>query len=198
MDENELRRTVAAGLESAGEPERAAWAANRLSTMLGPLLALPGGAAAVMFETYPHLTASFYAGLAGGRVFYLTGAPGAFDDMMRACGLRVTDEQTAEQVACAYVETTRTFYAFSRVLDSADDIRWSTTPGREPAPEVVAQLHRLVRPPTVTVGPGRYEVSLFVLNGNAVERRVLTVTTDGAVTERAENVISGLPVPVSI
>jgi hypothetical protein len=64
MDKNELRRTVAAGLASAGEPERAAWAADPLSTMLGPLRALPGGAVAVPFETFPRPNTSFYAGLA--------------------------------------------------------------------------------------------------------------------------------------
>lgn len=199
MDENELRRTVAAGLESSGKPERAAWATNPLSTTLARTLTLPGGTVAVMFETFPHPSTSFYAGLAAGQVFYLTGEPGAFNDMTRASGLQVTDERTAELLARAYVETTRTMNTFSRVLDSADDICWDTRPGREPAPEIVARLRDYVRPPAVTaVGPGLYEVRLAVLNGAAVERRVLTVTRAGAVTELTEDALSGLPVPVSL
>lgn len=199
MDENELRRTVAAGLESSGKPERAAWATNPLSTTLARTLTLPGGTVAVMFETFPHPSTSFYAGLAAGQVFYLTGEPGAFNDMTRASGLQVTDERTAELLARAYVETTRTMNTFSRVLDSADDICWDTRPGREPAQEIVARLRDYVRPPAVTaVGPGLYEVRLAVLNGAAVERRVLTVTRAGAVTELTEDALSGLPVPVSL
>jgi hypothetical protein len=199
MDQNELRRAVAAGLESSGKPERAALAADPRSTMLGPELALPGGMVAVGFGAFPHANASFFVGLAAGQVFYLTGQPDAFNEMTRVSGLRVADERTAELLARAYVETTRTMRTFSGVLDSADDIRWDTRPGRGPAPETVAQLRDYVRPPAVTaVGPGLYQVRLAVLNGAAVERRVLTVTPAGAVTEQTEDAIDGLPVPVSM
>ena len=199
MNEIELRSALVAGLESAGEPRLAARAANPLATMLGPLRELPGGAVVVLFEAFPHPNASFYVGLADGRVFHLTGRPAAFADMVRASGLRVTDEQTAKEVACAYVETTRTMETFTGVLDSADDINWDTRPGHEPAPDVVARLRRFVRPPAATsAGPESYQVTLFVQHGTAAERRVLTVTTDGAVTERIEDVISGLPVLISI
>jgi hypothetical protein len=198
MDQNELRRAVAVGFESAGETGLAARAADPRSTMLGPAHALPGGAVAVMFEAFPHPGASFYAGLAGGQVFYLTGAPEAFESMLRASGLQVTDEQTAAEIARAYVETTRTMNTFARVLDSVNDIRWDPRPERQPSPELLADLQRSVRPPAATaVGPGLYEVSVFVLRGADAERRVLTVTADGAVTDRIEDVVSGLPVPVS-
>jgi hypothetical protein len=167
--------------------------------MPGPELALPGGMVAVGFGAFPHPNASFYVGLVAGQVFYLTGQPDAFNDMTRASGLRVADEQTAELLARAFVETTRTMRTFSRVLDSADDIRWDTRPGREPAPEIVAQLRDYVRPPTVTaVGPGLYQVRLAVLNGAAVEHRVLTVTPAGDVTEQTEDAVEGLPVPMSV
>jgi hypothetical protein len=199
MDQIELRRAVAAGFESAGEPDLAARAATPLSTMLGPVHAIPGGAVAVLFQAFPHPGASFYAGLAGGQVFYLTGRPEAFTDMLRASGLRVTDEQTAAEIARAFVETTRTMDTFSRVLDSVNDIKWDPRPERQPAPELLAQLHGSVRPPTATAaGPGLYEVTLFVLRGADAERRVLTVAADGAVTERTEDVVSGLPVPISV
>ena len=167
--------------------------------MLGPVRDLPGGALVVQFAAFPHPSASFHAGLAGGRVFHLTGRPGAFEDMVRASGLQVTDEQTAVQVACAYVETTRTFYTFTGVLDAADDIDWDIRPGHEPDAEVVARVRRFVRPPSAAAaGPGRYQVSLFVQHGTAAEHRVLSVTIDGTVTERTEDVISDLPVPLSM
>jgi hypothetical protein len=199
MNQNELRALVAAALESAGEQELAARAAEPRSTRIVRVLELPGGAVASLFEVFPHAGASFYAGLAAGRVFYLTGAPAAFAGMMRASGLQVTDERTAGAVARGYVETTRVMNTFSTVLDSADDISWDTRPGRVPAPDVVARLRAAVRPPAaVAAGPGRYEVTVFVLRGPDVERRVLTVTTDGAVSERTEDVITGLPVPASM
>jgi hypothetical protein len=198
MDQNELRRAVVAGLESAGQRDLAALAASPESAMLGPVRELPGGAVAVLFEAFPHPSASFYAGLARGRVFYLTGRPEAFGDMMRTIRLQVTDEQTAVQIARAYVETTRLMDTFTKVLDSIDDIGWDTTPGREPAPEKIARLRQSVRPPAVTAaGPGHYQVSLFVLRGTAAEHRVLTVSTDGSVTEQTEDVVPGLSVPVS-
>ncbi len=198
MDQNELRRVVAAGLKSAGQADLAELAASPVSTMLGPACELPGGAVAILFEAFPHPNASFYAGLAAGRVYYLTGRPDAFGDMMRASGLHVAEERTAAEIARGYVETTRTMDTFTRVLDSVDDIGWDTRPGDGPTPALVASLRESVRPPTVTaVGPGRYEVSLFVLHGTAAERRVLNVSTDGAVTERTEQVVSDLPVPFS-
>lgn len=196
MNQSELRSAVAAGLELAGDPDLAARAANPRSTMIGRQRELPGGALAVLFEAFPHPGASFYAGLAGGLVFHLTGRPAAFAEMIRASGLQIADEQTAAQIAREYVETTRTFYRYACVLDSADDIEWDTR--REPAPELVARLRASVRPPAATAaGPWQYQVSLFVLNGAAVEHRVLSVTTDGAVAERIENVAAGLPVPYS-
>lgn len=198
MDQNELRRAVAASLESAGQPDLAARAASPLSTMLGPVRELPGGAVTVLFEAFPHPNASFYAGLASGQVFYLTDTPGAFGDMMRASGLQVADELTAVEIARAFVETTRTMDTFTSVIDSADDIGWDTRPGHEPAPDVVARLRESVRPPAATAaGPGRYRVSLFVLRGSAAERRVLDITADGVVTQRTEDVVPDLPVPVS-
>jgi hypothetical protein len=199
MDENELRSAVAVGLEAAGEPRLAARAADLRSTNLRRQRELPGGAIVVLLEAFPHPSASFYVGLAGGRVFRLTGMPGAFADMMRASGLQVTDEQTATEVARAYVETTRTFYTFIGVLDSSDDISWDTRPGHEPSPDLIARLRRFVHPPAAAAaGPGHYEVTLTVEHGTAVERRVLTVAADGAVTERTEDVISDLPVPISL
>ena len=198
MDTNELRSAVVAGLENGGERELAARAADPLSTEIRRLRELPGGAVAALFEAYPHPGASFYIGISGGRVFYLTDAPDAFADMVRATGLRVTDEQTAADLACEYVETTRTFGTFTTVLDSADGINWATRPEKEPAYDVVAEVREAVRPPAAAAaGPGRYEVSVFVLHGDAVERRVLTVTTDGSVTDRTEGVFPGLPVPIS-
>lgn len=206
MDTNELRSAVVADLESAGKHELAARVADAQSTMLRRLRELPGGAVAGLFEAFPHPSASFYAGVADGRVFYLTGAPDAFAAMVRANGLRVTDEQTAAELAREYVEITRTFETFTTVLDSADGIKWDISPEdeeeeeeRESASEVVARVREAVQPPTVAAaGQGRYEVSVFVLHGDAVERRVLTVTAEGAVTGRTEDVFPDLPVPISL
>lgn len=199
MDQGELRRVVVAGLEAAGMPDMAARAANPLSFSLRPGLELPGGAAAVLVMAFPHTRASFYVGLAAGQAFYLTGAPAAFADMMRASGLQVTDGPTAEAVARAYVETTRLMNTYITVLDSVDDIRWDNRPERAPAPDLVARLRAVLRPPAaVAAGPGRFEVTVFVLRGPDVERRVLSVAADGSVTERTEDVIPGLPVPISI
>lgn len=203
MDTNELRSAVVADLESAGEHELAARVADAESTRLRRVRELPGGPVVGLFEAFPHPSASFYAGVADGRVFYLTDAPDVFAAMVRANGLRVTDEQTAAELAREYVEITRTFETFTTVLDSADGIEWDISPEEEEegesASEVVARLREAVQPPTVAAaGQGRYEVSVFVLHGDAVERRVLTVTAEGAVTERTEDVFPDLPVPISL
>ncbi len=205
MDADELLSAVVADLESAGEHELAARIADFESTTLRRLRELPGGAVAGLFEAFPHPSASFYAGVAGGRVFYLTDAPDVFAAMVRANGLRVTDEQTAAELAREYVETTRTFETFTTVLDSADGIEWAARPeqekgeGGESASEVIARVREAVRPPTAAfAGQGRYVVSVFVLHGDAVEHRVLTVTAEGTVTERTEDVFPDLPVPITL
>lgn len=199
MDEDALRARVSAALEAAGDP-KASLAADPLYSKVGEPWEVPGGAQVVLFETVPHASASFYAGIAGDQVFFLTESPGSFEEMIRAAGLRVTTPQTAIEVAFAYVETTRSMRTFSGVIDSPADIDWSPaeTPEEQQAiSEFKERLSGIVRPPAAgpTVGGG-YAVTLYVVRDDTVERRRVTIAPDGGIAERSVTVADGMPVPV--
>lgn len=202
MDEDALRALVSAALERAGDSGKASLAADPLYSMLGEPWGVPGGAQVVLFETVPHASASFYAGIAGDKVFYLTDSPGSFGEMIRAAGLRVTTPQTAIDVACAYVETTRSMRSFSGVIDSPADIDWApaeTPEDQQAISQFKERLSGILRLPAADpAGGGGYDVTLYAVRDETVERRTVTITPEGWIAERSETVEEGLPVPVYI
>lgn len=202
MGENSLRALVSVALEQAGDPWKASLAADPLCTMLGEPWDIPGGALVVLFEAVLDASASFYAGIVGDQVFLLTGSPGSFEEMIRASGLRITEPGTAIEVACAYEVTTRPMHAFSGVIHSLADTDWSpakTVQQRQAVSEFKERLTGIVRLPAAKpTSGGSHNVTLYVMRDDTVERRTLTITPDGGITERCEIIADGPPVPVDM
>ena len=142
--DRETREFISNALEAEGHPDKAFLATNPASAIMHPSVALPGGADVVRFDSFPHPSASFYVGVAGGRVFYLTESPEAFPAMMRAAGVRVASSADATLVAQWFVETTRAMDVFSRAVSSIDDIEWASGP-LAPKPEDVSALTERLR-----------------------------------------------------
>jgi hypothetical protein len=201
VDENIMRQLISAALTTAGPPGKGQLAANPAATILSPGDELPGGALLVRFDTFPHPNASFYVGMVDGRVFYLTEDPKAFSAMLRASGVQVGTPEIAVAVARAYVETTRSMREFSGVVDGPDDITWAdprTLEQQQNLADVTGRLRTFLRPPAAeAVGDG-YEVTLYVLRGAVLERRVLTISRNGDLSEHVQVVASDLPTPISM
>ncbi len=121
--------------------------------------------------------------------------------MMRESGVTIDSPEIAVGLARAYVESTRSMREFSRVVDSPDDVTWAqprTPEEQRSLAEASDRLRALVRPPAArAVGDG-HEVTLYVLRGSTLERRVLTIARDGGIGEHVEGVALGLPTPISI
>lgn len=201
MDQNSLRRVISAALTEEGPPGKGALAANPAASMMKPGAELPGGARLIRFDSFPHPGASFHVGLVGSKVFYLTEAPKAFSAMVRESRVAIASTEIAVGLARAYVESTRSMREFSRVVDSSDDVAWApprTQEEQRSLAEASSRLSALVRPPAARVAGDGHEVTLYVLRGSTLERRVLTIARDGDVGENAEVVASGLPTPISM
>ena len=201
MDQNTLRQLISAALTEEGPAGKGALAANPAASMMKPGAELPGGARLVRFDSFPHPGASFYVGLVGSKVFYLTEAPKAFSAMVRESGVAITSPDIAVGLARAHVESTRSMREFSRVVDGPGDVTWA--PPRTPdeqrsVAEANSRISALVRPRAARAAGDGYEVTLYVLRGSALERRVLTIGSDGDVGENVEVVASGLPTPISM
>jgi hypothetical protein len=196
-----MRQLIVDALAAQGPEGKAELAGNPAASIMRPGEKLPGAAQLVRFDSFPHPGASFYVGVVGRSVFYLTEAPQEFSAMVRASGMEITSPEVAIALARAYVEATRSMREFSRVVDSTDDIRWA--PPRSPEEEqnlvdVTERLRALIQPPTFHgIGDG-YEVRLCVLRGAALERRTLTLSRGGDVSQRVEEIASGLPTPISM
>lgn len=199
--DRETREFISNALEAEGHPDKAFLATNPASAIMHPSVALPGGADVVRFDSFPHPNASFYVGVAGGRVFYLTESPEAFPAMMRAAGIRVTSSADATLVAQWFVETTRAMDVFSRAVSSIDDIEWASGP-LAPKPEEISaltdRLRGVIAPASAEAQGTDHFVTLYVLRGSNLVRREITVTADGNIRDRAERVAKNLPVPISM
>ncbi|MCO6008398.1 hypothetical protein NE236_25810 [Actinoallomurus purpureus] len=201
MELNVIRQLISTTLITKGPPGKGKLAANPAASIMRPKNQLPGGARLVLFESFPHAGASFYVGLVDRKVFYLTEDPKAFSAMLRASGVRITSPEIAVALARAHVETTRSMREFSGVVDSADDITWAqprTPAEQQDLTEVIGRVRTLVRSSASSAAGNGYAVTLFVLRGSTLERRTLTISHDGDVSEHVEAIASGLPTPISM
>jgi hypothetical protein len=201
MDQYTMRQIISAALTEEGPPGKDRLAADPAASMMRPGVELPGGAVLVRFDSFPHSSASFYAGVVGRRVFHLTETPKAFSTMVRESGVRIASTDIAVGLARGFVESTRSMREFSRVVDSARDITWAQPRSREEQQTLADagdRVQALIRPPVAVAAGDGYEVTLYVLRGSTLERRVLTIARDGEIAEHVEVVASGLPTPISM
>jgi hypothetical protein len=201
LGDSRTREMISNALNAEGRSDKAFLATNPASAIMRPSVVLPGGADVVRFDSFPHPNASFYVGVAGERVFYLTESPEAFTAMMRTVGLRVASPADAVAVAVWFVETTRAMNVFSRVVGSVGDIEWASGPLAPRPQEVTALVGRLrdvITPPSGEAQDNAYLVTLYVLRGSTLERRRITVTGDGDIRDRSDQVAKDLPVPISM
>lgn len=147
-----------------------------------------------------HPVRVFVAWTSSGEVRVLTGRPEEFSAVLEDDRVDVADEATAEAVAAAFLETTRTFRQVSYAIGSVDDVRWLPTldeAGTTARDAALTGLRDRVRPPTATQDGSSWSVEAWRVEGATLVRHTVRIGSDLAVTDSASVEASDLPVPVS-
>lgn len=146
-------------------------------------------------STHPFI---LYVGLSTDRrAMLLTGNPSAFVSMAQSDGVAINSSAVAIKYAEAYRMMSSSPQPLSYVVRSVNDIRFADELG----PEDDAQRQTLVaRFDSTLVSPhaSRIEhgflVTIFVVNGDLLERRLLAIGRSGSVDDRTEELARDLPV----
>ncbi len=147
-----------------------------------------------------HPTRLFVAWTADGEVRVLTGRPEEFSAVLEDDRVDVADEATAEAVAAAFLDTTRTFRQLSYPVRSVDDIRWLPTldeAGTAARDAVLTGFRERVGPPVAAPDGSAWAVEAWTVDGSTLVRHVVRIGSDLTVTDSPTVEASDLPVPVS-
>lgn len=129
-----------------------------------------------------------YAGLqAGGPTFLLNERPEAFDEMVRADGARVTDEAAATALVRMRQEVTRPQDHRYLIVDSLDAIPFRDGSAADES------LRGVVQPPCATRAGDGFEVTLFVVEDEHLDRLIASVSPSGHVALMTHTVADALP-----
>lgn len=198
-----MRDQVSRGLVAEGREDKASLAAQPELTMIEELSGTPApGWRLLRFDAVPHASASFCVAYGPQRqVFYLTERPDRFAAFVRAAGVAVTNQDEAITVALAFLATTRSMREYEQVVASVaelDVLDFLDADDQRRLDEAVRRLRPALSEPSVLISAEGFQVTVYIQRGSAVERRLLTVPADGAVSERAEILVEDLPAPISL
>jgi hypothetical protein len=197
-----LRDAVSAGLKAAGrggEADLVKAGGSRLTPVSAAFLR-SWRIVQVDYLQGPH-PVRFHVAVGASSAHLLTGQPEAFNKATAADGPDVSDAQTAAALARVYLTTTRPAGRLTYVVDGVDGIRWR--PKLPPADarrrdEIVKKYGPVVKPPTAKPDGEGFSVVAYVVQNQELQRRTLTVASDGEVQEKTKSLVSDLPTPIAI
>lgn len=154
----------------------------------------------VVNQTPPHPRRVVAALSQAGDAVVLTGQPDAFSTMLQQAAVSVSSAGVAAQVATVYLDSTRTFTTLAYRVDSVEDIMWR--PGlsateQKTRDSIVSTYDGKIAPAKAEQSSSGWTVESWMVSGFDLVRHQTTITTDGAVTDKTETVVSDLPVPAS-
>jgi hypothetical protein len=199
---DDMRAKISAGL-SAISPASADLVADE-TTRLDPVPAqwLRGWRVYDVQGLAPSHPQRFYVALSGGgSVLLLSGRPESFARMARDAGVVVDTADVALGVAELYLDSTRTFAAYSYRIKSVADIDWLPKPTAEEKrqrEEITAEYAGRVGPPAAKPAAAGWTVTSWMVDDRSLVRHRLTVGADGAVQDQRQVVIREMPVPWSV
>ena len=193
-----VRTKLAAGLRAASPTgaklvERAD---TRLTVVATPWLT--GWQVVDVLNLAPPHPQRFYAALsADGTVRVLTGEPDEFSHVATEAGLRVASASVAVAVATTFLDSTQDFVRASYRVDRIEDVQWlsqRTAAQEKRRRAIIADYGDQVgRAEAERSGTG-WRASVWMVYDHRLDRHRVTIAADGAVTDRAETVVDGLPV----
>jgi len=150
----------------------------------------------------PYHPQRFYAALSDDdTVLVLSGHPEAFAQMTANAQVQVDDASVAVDIAVFYLDTTRSFQAYSYRIDSVSDISWLPHPDageQQRRTEVETQYGPLVAPPAAEPSEDGWTVTVWMVDDRTLVRHQLEIAPDGAVGITSDIVETDIPVPYSI
>lgn len=155
----------------------------------------------VLVRDVSHGTRAYVALSDEDRAIVLAGAPEAFVDMLAQADVRVEDATTATAVVDTYLDATRSFRQWSQRIASFDEVQ--LRPNLDADAQAVvdaarATLEGQVAPTTATATADGFDVVAWVLDGGTISRHTVRLTGDGALEDSAQDVVTDLPVPISL
>jgi hypothetical protein len=147
-----------------------------------------------------HPTRLLVAWTPDGEVRVLSGRPEEFSAVLADDGVDVADAATAEAVASAFLDTTRTFRQVSYPVRSVDDVRWLPTldeAGTATRDAVLTGFRERVGPPVAVADGSSWAVEAWTVEGATLVRHAVRIASDATVTDSPTVEASDLPVPVS-
>jgi len=133
----------------------------------------------------------------GQESLLLRAAPDAFVSVLRADGVTVEDEALAIDLARDYLYMTRPTDVHAYLVEELDEIQLRTDATDADRAELEERVGDVLAPARAQPSAdGGYEVTAFVVSGNVLQRRVLTVA-DGTIDDEVEVLAEDLPVPFS-
>lgn len=136
-----------------------------------------------------------------GEAVVLAGDPAAFADVLARGGAQVGDEATAVAVVETYLDATRSFRQWSQRVASFDEIRLRPRLDDEAqaaADAARATLEGQLAPTTATPAGDGFDVVAWVQDGATVARHTVHLGADGTLTDDVTDVVTDLPVPMSL
>jgi hypothetical protein len=121
--------------------------------------------------------------------------------MTCSVGVQVGSAAVAVEVGKFYLDTTRSFTSLSYRIDSVSDIDWGPpelgTDEAEKRADVEDEFGAAVSPVAKPSDTG-WAVTLWMVDDQSLVRHHLSISADGAVEDRSEVVVTGLPLPIGI
>ena len=141
----------------------------------------------------PHHPVMFFVAYATGQSAYLlTDAPDDFIHMARADGVSIDSPETAADYADAYLDTTRSMDKLFYRIGTAAEVRFRPELDDEEThakDEFLRQYESVIKPSEAVATTSGFDVTVYAIREQALERHVLSVTRDGQ-TNDVETVLA--------
>lgn len=198
---DDLRARLAAALRDNSPTQAALVEDGRTALTPTAVDWLPGWRIVDVISSTPPHPRRFFAALPDeGYALVLTGSPERFSALLVDAGVRVESADVATGVATLFLDSTRDFRAYAYRVDRVEDIEWRpqlSAAEQATRDEVVAGYGDQVKPAYAESNAGGWRVEVWMVSGQDLVRHELGIATGRPVSDRAETVARGIPVPYS-
>jgi hypothetical protein len=194
-----LDRSALATALADTEPEVTRWLDDPATTLQpypAPFLAR-FAIGLVLYHTPYHVLGLYVAHAPGAPAYILSDEPQNFVAAALADPVNLETAEHAQAYATAYLETTRPSDELLYVVGSVDALRFVTIPNEAEQQHITALKQKyatVITPPAARRAGDAWQVTVFAVRQQALERHVLRVTPFGSIEMKSEILEGGLPV----
>ena len=145
----------------------------------------------------PYASVFFYVGFAERqRAYILTGTPENYVKMFKADGAVIAAVEPAARYAATYLDVTRSMKKLFYLVRSVDEVKFRPNLSGDEAQARAAfidQYRPVITPPSATLTSQGYQVTLYAVREQALERHTLTVKKKGEIQDQLTVLAQSLP-----